>query len=159
MKKLILGVFASLFILAASVNTAKAQISVNLNIGSWTPPAEYSNVNYYYLPDVESYYYAPKRQFIYLDGGRWVWRSSLPARYSDYRLDNGYKVAVNRPRAYTYFETDRVRYAKYKGSNKKVVIRGNSYNTHNKVKYVKVKGNNGNGNGHGNGKGKGHGKH
>jgi hypothetical protein len=159
MKKLILGLFASLFILAASVNPAKAQISVNLNIGNWTPPAEYSDVEYYYLPDVESYYYAPKRQFVYLDGGRWVWRSSLPARYSSYRIDNGYKVAVNRPRAYTYFETDRVRYAKYKGSNKKMIVRGNSYNAHNKVKYVKVKGNHGNGKGHGGGNGKGHGKH
>ena len=157
MKKLILGLFASLFVLAASVNPAKAQISVNLNIGNWTPPAAYSDVEYYYLPDVESYYYAPKRQFVYLDGGHWVWRSSLHARYSSYRIENGYKVAVNRPRAYTYFETDRVRYAKYKGSNKKMIIRGNSYNAHNKVKYVKVKGNNGKG--HGQGGGKGHGKH
>jgi len=146
--------FASCLILAASVNQAKAQISVNLNVGNWTPPAEYSGVDYYYLPDVESYYYAPKRQFVYQDNGQWVFRNSLPSRYSSYRLDNGYKVAINRPQAYRYFETDKVKYVKYKGS--KGIGRGNSFNAHNKIK-----GNNGNGNGHGkgNGKGHGHGKH
>jgi hypothetical protein len=163
MKKLILGLFAS-FLLAAFVNPAKAQISVNFNIGNWTPPPAYSDVKYYYLPDVESYYYAPKKQFVYKEDNQWVFRNTLPAKYSNYRLDNGYKVAVNRPKAYTYFETDRTRYARYKGSSKKTVIRGNSYNAHtrvvNKTKYVKIKGNNGNnGKGHGGGNGKGHGKH
>ena len=143
--------FASCLLLAASVNQAKAQISLNVNIGNWTPPAEYAGTDYYYLPDVESYYYAPKRQFVYQDNGQWVFRNSLPSRYSSYRLDNGYKVAVNRPQAYRYFETDKVKYVKFKGS--KGISRGNSFNAHNKIK---VKGN---GNGHGNGKGKGHGKH
>jgi hypothetical protein len=160
MKKLILGLFASCLILAASVNQAKAQISVNLNVGNWAPPAEYSDVEYYYLPDVESYYYAPKRQFVYQENNQWVFRNTLPSRYSSYRLDNGYKVAVNRPQAYKYFSADRTRYAKYKGS--KGVIRGNSYNAHTKVKIVN-KGNNGNGKGNGKGNGggngKGHGKH
>jgi hypothetical protein len=153
MKKLILGMFASCLILAASVNQAKAQISVNLNIGNWSPPAEYSDVEYYYLPDVESYYYAPKRQFVYQENNQWVFRNTLPARYSSYRLDNGYKVAVNRPQAYKYYNTDRTRYAKFKGS--KGVARGNSYNAHNKVNGNK--GNNGNGKGNGGGKDKGHG--
>lgn len=158
MKKLALGLFASCLLLAASFNQAKAQVSLNVNIGNWAPPAEYSDVEYYYLPDVESYYYAPKRQFVYQESGQWVFRDNLPARYANYRLDNGYKVAVNRPRAYTYFNTDRARYARYKGSNKTVIVRGNSYRNVN-VKKVKIKGNNGHGPGHGPGHGKGHGKH
>jgi hypothetical protein len=159
MKKLILGMFASCLILAASVNQAKAQISVNVNL--WTPPAEYSDVEYYYLPDVESYYYAPKHQYVYLENNNWVFRNSLPSRYNGYNINNGYKVAVNRPQAYKYFTTDRTRYAKFKGSKNQVVVRGNSYNAHNKVVNKKVyKSNgNGNGNGKGHGNGGGHGKH
>jgi hypothetical protein len=68
---------------------------------------------------------------------------------------------VDRPQAYRYFNTDRTRYAQYKGSKKQVIVRGNSNF---------AKGNNGNdrgngkgngndkGNGHGGGNGKGHGK-
>ncbi|MEO7212518.1 hypothetical protein [Mucilaginibacter sp.] len=173
MKKIILGMLASCFLLAASVTQTKAQVSLNVNIGTWTPPVEYSNVEYVYLPDVESYYYVPKHQYVYMDGGQWVFRNALPTRYSNYNINNGYKVIVNRPQAYRYFTTDRTRYAKYKGSNKQVVVRGNSYAAHNKNyvrKNVKVyNGNpghgngggkgNGKGNGGGNGKGGGHGKH
>lgn len=163
MKKTLLGMLAGCLILAASFTKADAQISVNLNVGLWNPPAEYSTVDYYYLPDVESYYYVPKHQYVYMDGGTWVFRNSLPPRYSSYNINNGYKVAVNRPRAYTYYTTDRVRYAKYKGYNKPMVVRGNSYAAHNKH-YVRrttvVRTNNGGpgrgpGNGHGNGGNKG----
>lgn len=170
MKKFSLLLIAGFAMLALSADRANAQISLNINIGNWSPPAEYSGVDYYYLPDVESYYYAPKRQFVYQESGRWVFRNSLPARYRDYRLDNGYKVAVDRPQAYKYFATDRVTYGKFKG--RKGIGPGNSFNAHNKIKF---KGNNGHGHdrdddrghgrdddhgpGRGNGHGKGHGKH
>jgi hypothetical protein len=48
---------------------AKAQLNVNVNIGSqplWGPTG-YEHVDYYYLPDVESYYYVPQKQFVYLN--------------------------------------------------------------------------------------------
>jgi hypothetical protein len=128
MKKLILGMLASCFILAASVTQSKAQVSLNVNIGTWTPPPAYSDVEYYYLPDVESYYYAPRHQYVYLDRGNWVFRNSLPDRYRGYNINNGYKVAVDRPQAYRYFNTDRSRYAQYRGSNRQVIVRGNSDN-------------------------------
>jgi hypothetical protein len=168
MKKLILGMLASCFILAASVTELKAQVSLNVNIGTWTPPPTYSDVEYYYLPDVESYYYAPKHQYVYLDRGNWVFRNSLPARYRGYNINNGYKVAVDRPQAYRYFSTDRSRYAQYKGSKKQVIVRGNSNfakgnDRGNGNGDRNDRGNgkdNGNdkGNGHGGGNGKGHGK-
>lgn len=82
MKKLIfLSLFA--FVLVTSV-TSKAQVSVNVNIGlqpDWGSVG-YDRVDYYYLPDIETYYYVPKKQYIYLDGGRWVFRSALPGRWA-----------------------------------------------------------------------------
>ncbi|TFF37328.1 hypothetical protein [Mucilaginibacter psychrotolerans] len=165
MKKIILGMLAVCFFTAASVTPSQAQVSLNINIGTWTPPAEYADAQYVYLPDVESYYYVPKQQYVYMDGGQWVWRNSLPPRYANYNINNGYKVIVNRPQAYRYFNTDRTRYARYRGSNKQVVVRGNSYAAH-KKNYVRkttvVRTNNGGpgrgpGNGHAPGGNKGHG--
>lgn len=101
-----------------------AQVSLNVNIGSqplWGPTG-YDHVDYYYLPDIESYYYVPKRQFVYLDNGAWVFRSSLPSRYSNYDLYNGYKVVINSPRPYLHFKEQKVKYAKYKSNRGQAVI-------------------------------------
>ena len=95
---------------------ASAQISVNINIGSqplWGPVG-YDHVDNYYLPDIESYYNVPKKQFSYREGNRWIFSSSLPSRYSGYDLYNGYKVVVNSSDPYRNFDNDRVKYAKYK---------------------------------------------
>ncbi|MES2652662.1 MAG: hypothetical protein V4663_13045 [Bacteroidota bacterium] len=114
MKKLILvGVLGISLLLQ---NTVSAQVSINVNIGSqplWGPVG-YDHVDYYYLPDVESYYSVPRRQFIYLNNGNWIFSSSLPARYSSYNLYNGYKVVVNENRPYLNFNTHKVKYVKYK---------------------------------------------
>ena len=101
-----------------------AQIGVNINIGAqplWGPVG-YDHVDYYYLPDIESYYYVPRRQFVYLDNGAWVFRSSLPSRYSNYDLYNGYKVVINSPRPYLHFKEQKIKYAKYKSNRGQAVI-------------------------------------
>ncbi|MET3980172.1 hypothetical protein ABIB62_002487 [Mucilaginibacter sp. UYP25] len=126
MKRTILGMLAWMFILAASVTPAKAQVSVNLNLGTWSPPTEYSDANYYYLPDVNSYYYVPTHQYVYLNGNNWVWRNNLPARYNYYNINDGYKVAVYRPNPYRYYSYDRTRYARYRGV-KNVIVRDRYY--------------------------------
>lgn len=111
MKKLI--VIGLLGVIGMISQPAVAQISINVNIGSqplWGPVG-YDHVDYYYLPDIESYYSVPKQQFVYMDNGRWVFSRSLPSRYRSYNLYNGYKVVVN---SYNNFNSDRVRYAKYK---------------------------------------------
>ncbi len=95
---------------------SSAQVHVNINIGSqpsWGPEG-YDYAEYYYLPDVECYYNVPKRQFIYMNNGRWNFSLSLPSRYRDYDLNNGYKVVINSRNAYYNFDNDRVRYARYK---------------------------------------------
>jgi len=58
MKTLKLLVIGTLLLFAGS---AKAQISVHVNLGippQWGPEG-YSDVRYYYLPDVEAYYDVP----------------------------------------------------------------------------------------------------
>jgi hypothetical protein len=107
---------AGLFLLVA--NATQAQVSVNVNIG--TPPAwgpsGYSEMEYYYLPDVEAYYDVRASQFIYFGGGRWVRATRLPRQYRNYDLYGGYKVVLNDYHGrtpYTYFDRHRVKY--YKG--------------------------------------------
>ncbi|TKC10391.1 hypothetical protein FA048_09380 [Pedobacter polaris] len=179
MKKLI--VIAMLGIASLFYNTATAQISLNVNIGSqplWGPTG-YDHVDYYYLPDVDSYYNVPKQQFVYLNNGNWVFNNSLPTRYSNYNLYNGYKVVINGDRPYLNYNTHKVKYSKFKNwggkqsviknsNNKKYyVVKGHPHgmppgqakkiyngNGKAKVNVVNVKGNNGKGN-NGNGKGKG----
>lgn len=95
--------------------TAKAQVSLHVNIGAqpaWGPVG-YDYVNYYYLPDIEAYYDVPARQFIYLDGGRWISAAYLPPRFRNYDLYHGYKVVINDPRPWMRFNDHRVRYAAY----------------------------------------------
>lgn len=104
---------------------SSAQVSINVNIGSqplWGPVG-YDYVDYYYLPEVESYYYVPRRQFVYLSNGRWIFSASLPSRYRGYDLYSGYKVVVNGRNAYLNFNNDRVRYARYKKVHNQKAIR------------------------------------
>lgn len=104
---------------------ATAQVSINVNIGSqplWGPVG-YDYVDSYYLPDIECYYSVPRRQFIYLQGSRWMFSASLPSRYRGYDLYNGYKVVVNSRNPYRNFSRDRVTYARYRHTRGQQIIR------------------------------------
>ena len=93
MKFLKLFVFGLVLFFASAT---LAQVSVRINIGTpplWGP-AGYSNVRYYYLPDVEAYYDVQTSMFIYFEGRSWVRRSYLPSRYKNYDLYDGYKVVM-----------------------------------------------------------------
>ena len=100
MKKLLL--FAAILFSIGATNKTEAQVgvNVNINIGSqplWGPVG-YDYVQYYYLPDIEAYYYVPRRQFVYLSGGNWIFSYGLPPMYRGYDLYSGYKVVINRRR-------------------------------------------------------------
>ena len=122
MKALKLIVFGIVLFCASPV---LAQISINLNIGSppkWGPVG-YTDVQYYYLPDVEAYYDVPSSMFIYYERGAWVHRAYLPGRYRNYDLYSGYKVVMNDYRGnapYTHFKEYKMKYAKgYRGKEQK----------------------------------------
>ena len=125
MKRLfILAVLLSASI-AFQPSNAQVRLNVNVNIGSqpaWGPSG-YDYAENYYLPDIDAYYNIPARQFIYLDGGRWIRTASLPARYRGFDLYHSYKVVVNEPRPYLHHDAYRARYAKYRGRHDQVVIR------------------------------------
>ncbi|TPG45329.1 hypothetical protein [Flavobacterium pectinovorum] len=149
-------------ILFLSFSYTQAQVSVNVNIG--TPPAwgpaGYTDVRYYYLPDLETYYDVSTSNYVYLNNGRWVRARSLPSVYRNYDLYNEYKVVLNDyrgDRPYDNFKTHKVKYGKgYKGKPQKTIGqkpgKGNN-------KEGKDNGHHDNGNHNGNGKGKGNGKH
>jgi hypothetical protein len=158
---------------------AQVRVNVNLNIGSqpvWGPTG-YDYAEYYYLPDVDAYYYIPNHQYIYEDRGRWVYTSALPARYH-YDPYRSYKVVINEPKPYLHADVYRTKYGKYKGKygqqqiirdsrdERYYVVKGHPMNGKGNQKKYYGNDNRGNGNGHGNknkdkgnkGKGNGHGK-
>src|SRR5437868_15466532 len=105
MKKITLMVVTLLGLIAFTKSSqAQVSIGVNINIGSqpvWGPVG-YDHVDYYYLPDIDAYYYVPKQQYIYLDRGRWIFASALPMRFKNYDIYRSYKVVVNEPRPYLH---------------------------------------------------------
>lgn len=139
MKKIIL-IAAALLYFGTGSNRSQAQVSMSLNINIGTQPlwgpVGYDYVEFYYLPDIEVYYWVPRRQFVYFYGGRWVFASTLPARYRHYDLYAGYKVVINEPRAYLHFRQHKVKYLPYKGQSWKQVVIKNSDDP----KYYVVKG-------------------
>ncbi|MEJ7560331.1 MAG: hypothetical protein WKF66_18625 [Pedobacter sp.] len=133
MKKIIV----SLILFLGGVIPMSSSAQININIGSqplWGPTG-YEHVDYYYIPDIESYYYVPTREFIYSNNGKWVFSSAKPAAYSNYNLYNGYKVVINSPKPYLRFDEQKVKYAKYKSNRSQLVI-----SRSNDPKYFVIKG-------------------
>ena len=104
---------------------AQVGVKVNFNVGSqpaWGPTG-YDYVEYYYLPDIETYYNVPQHKFYYNEGGHWVGRSHLPARYHDYDLYNSHKVVVNEREPFRHDQTYRDQYSSFKNHNDQESIR------------------------------------
>lgn len=138
MKKIIL--FAALLIAGNTLKKTNAQVSVsvNVNIGHqpvWGPVG-YDYVEYYYLPDIDVYYWVPRHQFVYISGGHWIFSAYLPVRYRSYDLYSGYKVVINEPKAYFHYHQHKIKYKSYKGHYSKQIIIRNS----NDPRYYVIKG-------------------
>ena len=114
--------FAGLFLITLS---AQAQVNVNVNIGApaWGPVG-YTEVRYYYLPDIEVYYDIPTAMFIYFDSGGWVRTTYLPRRYRHYDLYGAYKVCLHDygPNPYIYYKKHKVKYHRgYRGPSQRTI--------------------------------------
>jgi hypothetical protein len=132
--------FLYLLIFCTSIfasNPAKAQVNVSLNISSqalWGPVG-YDHVEYYYLPEVDAFYYVPTGEFIYWNGNTQVNVYSLPVSFR-VNLYNTYKVVVNSPRPYLQHKMYQSKYGKYKhGGPKQKNIRDSD-----DARYYSVKG-------------------
>lgn len=167
MKKLIL--IAAIIFGCLSIKKADAQVSVSLglNIGSqpdWGPVG-YDRADYYYMPDIDTYYDVPSHRYVYLENNVWVHRTYLPVRYRSYDRYHGYKVVVNERNPWERHDVYRTRYATYRGRRDQVIIRDSRdarYRNHwhdNGNHYgQREHGDKGRGHGKGHDKGHGHGR-
>jgi hypothetical protein len=125
MKKTIL--FAAILLGSFAYKTTSAQLRVGLNVNIATQPVwgpvGYDHAEYYYMPDIDVYYNVSRRQYIYMEQGRWQFAASLPARYHNYDLYSGYKVVINEPTPYRHDQTYRTKYVGYKGNHSQEAIR------------------------------------
>ena len=126
---------AGLFLFFSSLT--QAQVSINVNIGrppAWGP-AGYSNVDYYYLPDIETYYDIRSSQFIYRNAGIWVRSRDLPWQYRNYNLFNGYKAVLtdyHGSRPYLQFKNHKIKYFKgFRGDPQRTIGRREDYRNDN----------------------------
>jgi len=170
-------IVAAIILLAAS--STQAQVSVNINIGTppqWGPVG-YSEVEYYYLPDIEAYYDIRTTQFIYFGEGRWIRSNYLPRQYRNYDLYGGYKVVLNDyhgSKPYSYYRKHKAKYYKgYRnGPQRTIGRRYDKHDRHDDDRYDDrdhynnhddhddhYENGNGHGHGHGNKHGHGNGKH
>jgi hypothetical protein len=120
----------ALGIILFASSLTQAQVSVSVTIGSppsWGP-AGYSNVEYYYLPDIESYYDIRASQFIFFSGGKWIRSRYLPAQHRNYNLYKGYKVVLrdyHGSRPYSNYNIHREKYYRgYKAGPQRTIGRG-----------------------------------
>jgi hypothetical protein len=92
--------------------TTYAQVSFKINIVRqpiWGPVG-YDHVDYYYLPDIQAYYYVTNHRYVYNENGRWISRSHLPPRYKDYDMYNARKVVINEPKPYMHHQENMAKY-------------------------------------------------
>ncbi len=131
MKKLLLPTVLFAAILLSGQAEAQVRLNVNVNIGrpAWGLPGEYEG-DYYYLPEIDTYYDIPHRSFVYLSNGRWTIGASLPGIYSDYDLYGGYKVVINESRPWYRGDYYRDRYHDYYVAYRRPVIVDNRYPAH-----------------------------
>ena len=129
MKKNILLFIGLFFITATNI---QAQVSVNVNLGTppvWAP-ADRVETQYYYLPDIDTYYDVPSERFIYISNGKWIRSTVLPVRYKSYNLNSGRVVYLTDYRGkspYVYHKKHKVKYVttSYKQPKKVVIVNGN----------------------------------
>ena len=102
------------FVLAACFQNASAQFAPktdnNIREQPKWRPAGIDYAEYYYMPDIDTYYYVPRKQFIYQSGGYWTFSKSLPANHKSYNLYSANKVVINEPGAYRYYAEHKSKY-------------------------------------------------
>jgi len=102
---------------------AQVGLSVNINMQPVWGPVGYDHADYYYFPDIETYYDIHRREYTWFDHGRWVTDISLPPRYSNFDLYHSYKAVINEPNPWFHHDRYRQQYMGFRGRHDQVVIR------------------------------------
>ena len=112
LKLIVLGICLSVS------SISQAQVSVNVSVPKppvWGPVV--TTQQYYYLPEIESYYDIRESQFITQNNGSWVRTKTLPSRFKTYNLNNGQVVILDDYRGkspYANYKNHKVKYFKTK---------------------------------------------
>ncbi|MFZ6025770.1 MAG: hypothetical protein ACOYVG_15105 [Bacteroidota bacterium] len=114
MKKKILPIAIVLSVIL--INTADAQVRVNLNVNigqrpAWGLPGNYAG-DFYYFPEIDVYYNIPQHRFVYFDRGRWIYVYDLPRAYRGFDLYRGQKIVINDPNPFARPHYYRERYGR-----------------------------------------------
>ncbi|RVT74912.1 hypothetical protein EOD40_12120 [Flavobacterium sufflavum] len=124
-------------IILFAASTSQAQVSINVNIGTpavvvrpaWVPQ-NHVNVDFYYIPEIESYYDVSAGLYVYLDNGNWCRTRYVPVRYRGCDLNNARRIELrgyHGSRPYTYYNNHNVRYYDNRNYNTRYV-EGRRYN-------------------------------
>lgn len=123
MKRLILLILLCSSGLLCQTTTAQISFKINIGLQPIWGPVGYDHVEYYYLPEIETYYYVPTRQYTYMERGRWVTTSSLPMRYRNFDVYKARKVVINEPKPYMHHNNYKMKYAKSNDRSHQQLIR------------------------------------
>jgi hypothetical protein len=115
MKKLFICaaiVFVGAFLTDASAQSTKSNKDLQ---PKWAQSGD-DYIEYLYLPEISTYYYVPRKQFIYQSNGYWSFSSSLPEAHRGFNLHEANKVVINEPGAYRYFADHKQKYSAKNGA-------------------------------------------
>ena len=107
----------------APMGTMNGGVGVNIGEQPIWGPAGYDRADYYYIPDIDSYYSVSERQYIYRDGESWKHDSALPSSYKAYDPYHSYKVVINEDKPYQNNSSHVTKYGTFKGVKDQPVIR------------------------------------
>lgn len=110
MKKLFLCVAVTVTAAMFSIASASTHGESNMEPGSKWSLGQGDEVQYYYLPEIDAYYYVPRKQYIYQSAGHWTFSSMLPAAYRNFDLESSNKIVINQAGAYRYNAQHKAQY-------------------------------------------------
>lgn len=122
MKKITL---LAMFITTLSViNKTDAQVRFGFNVRIGSPVVaapvmnNYYGDDYYYYPDIDMYYSIAAQQYVYLDGGRWLFSNAIPYMYRGYNFNEIRRININEARPWLHADVYRDRYAYHENYNR-----------------------------------------
>jgi hypothetical protein len=121
MKRIKLSIFCIFLLFAFAI---QAQSNLAPPPPAWGP-AGYTDVRYYYLPDVESYYDIYASQFVCYINGEWLHKNRLSNPNKNYDLYDGYKIVMEDyvgSAPYQFFQDQKLKYpVGYRGAEQKTI--------------------------------------